>query len=176
MGWLDNATPWPLYCQERSGTHCIGGWVGPSAGLDGCGKSRPYQDSIPGPFSRSESLYWLHYPGPWDEIVEFMCRDKTNVDNKMFHYSCDRATGMVAKVLKRNLEAIRGKHSLEPLQKTVVRETSHIIRKVLQSETWSLSGKDHYWFKSRNARKERSVTRDSDIIIIIIIIIISKYC
>jgi len=21
--------------------HCIGGWVGPRAGLDGCGKSRP---------------------------------------------------------------------------------------------------------------------------------------
>ena len=26
---------------ERSGTHCIGGWAGPSAVLDGCGKSRP---------------------------------------------------------------------------------------------------------------------------------------
>jgi hypothetical protein len=23
------------------GTHCIGGWVGPWAGLDGCEKSRP---------------------------------------------------------------------------------------------------------------------------------------
>ena len=36
-----NATPWPLYPQERPGTHCIGGWVGPRAGLDGCGKSPP---------------------------------------------------------------------------------------------------------------------------------------
>ena len=26
---------------ERPGTHCIGGWVGLRAGLDGCGKSRP---------------------------------------------------------------------------------------------------------------------------------------
>ena len=26
---------------ERPGTHCMGGWVGPRAGLDGCGKSRP---------------------------------------------------------------------------------------------------------------------------------------
>ena len=26
---------------ERPGTHCIGGWVGPGAGLDGRGKSRP---------------------------------------------------------------------------------------------------------------------------------------
>jgi hypothetical protein len=25
----------------RPGTHCIEGWVGPRAGLDGCGKSRP---------------------------------------------------------------------------------------------------------------------------------------
>ena len=27
--------------QERPGTHCIGGWVGPRAGLDRCGKFRP---------------------------------------------------------------------------------------------------------------------------------------
>jgi len=26
---------------KRPGTHCIGGWVGPRADLDGCGKSRP---------------------------------------------------------------------------------------------------------------------------------------
>jgi hypothetical protein len=30
---------------KRPGTHCIGGWVGPRAGLDGCGKSRPQRDS-----------------------------------------------------------------------------------------------------------------------------------
>jgi hypothetical protein len=29
-----NATPRPLYPRERPGTHCIGGWVGPRAGLD----------------------------------------------------------------------------------------------------------------------------------------------
>jgi hypothetical protein len=34
-------TPRPLYNWERPGTHCIGGWVGSRAGLDGCGKSRP---------------------------------------------------------------------------------------------------------------------------------------
>ena len=28
-----------------------GGWVGPRAALDGCGKSRPHWDSIPGPSS-----------------------------------------------------------------------------------------------------------------------------
>jgi hypothetical protein len=36
---------------ERPGTHCLGGWVGPRAGLDGCGKSRLHRDSIPGPSS-----------------------------------------------------------------------------------------------------------------------------
>jgi len=32
------AAPYP---RERPGTHCTGGWVGPRAGLDWCGKSRP---------------------------------------------------------------------------------------------------------------------------------------
>jgi hypothetical protein len=36
---------------KRTGILCIGGWVGPRAGLDGCGKSRPHRDSIAGPFS-----------------------------------------------------------------------------------------------------------------------------
>ena len=26
---------------ERPGTHCVGGWVGASSGLDGCGKISP---------------------------------------------------------------------------------------------------------------------------------------
>jgi len=38
-GWVVNATPRPLYPHERPSTHCIGGWVGPRAGLDRCGKS-----------------------------------------------------------------------------------------------------------------------------------------
>ena len=48
MGWVVNATTRPLYPREQPGTHCIGGWVGPKAGLDGCGKSRPHRDSILG--------------------------------------------------------------------------------------------------------------------------------
>jgi len=45
MGWVVNATPRPLYPRERHGTYCIGGWVGPRAGLDRCGNSRPHRDS-----------------------------------------------------------------------------------------------------------------------------------
>jgi hypothetical protein len=36
-----NATPRPLYPQERLVTHCIGGWVGPRASLDVRGKILP---------------------------------------------------------------------------------------------------------------------------------------
>ena len=50
--WVVNATTRPLYPQERPGSHCTGDWVGPMAGLDGCGKSRqPHRDSIPTPSS-----------------------------------------------------------------------------------------------------------------------------
>jgi hypothetical protein len=41
------------------------------------------------------------------------------------------ATGIVTKGLKKNLETIPGKHSLDSLQKTAVLGTSHITRKVL---------------------------------------------
>ena len=49
MGWVDNATSRQFSFRERPGTHCIGDWVGPSAGLDGCEKSRSHRDLIPGP-------------------------------------------------------------------------------------------------------------------------------
>ena len=47
--WVVNATTRSLYRREGIGTHCIGGWVGTRAGLDGCGKSHPHRDSIPWP-------------------------------------------------------------------------------------------------------------------------------
>jgi hypothetical protein len=45
------------------------------------------------------------------------------------------ATGIVTRGLKKYLETMPGKHSIDSLQKTAVQGTSHIIRKVLQSET-----------------------------------------
>jgi len=45
-------------------------------------------------------------------------------------------TRIVTKGLtKKNLEAIRVKHSTDALQKTAILRTYHIIRKVLRSET-----------------------------------------
>jgi hypothetical protein len=45
------------------------------------------------------------------------------------------ANGIVTKVLKKNLKTIPGKHSIDSLQKTAVLGTSHIIRKVMLSES-----------------------------------------
>jgi hypothetical protein len=45
------------------------------------------------------------------------------------------AIGLVTKCLRKNLEAIPGKHSIESLQKITILGTSHIIWTVLQSET-----------------------------------------
>jgi hypothetical protein len=47
-GCAVSITPRPLYSQERPGTHCTGGWVGPRADLDVNEKSRPHRDAIPG--------------------------------------------------------------------------------------------------------------------------------
>ena len=44
------------------------------------------------------------------------------------------ATGIVTRSLRKNLETIPGKHSIDSLQKTAILGTSHIIRKVLQCE------------------------------------------
>jgi len=52
MGWVVNPMPRLLYPWHKPGTHCIGGWVGPRAVLDRCGKCCPQQDSI----SRLSSL------------------------------------------------------------------------------------------------------------------------
>jgi hypothetical protein len=63
MGWVVNATLRPLYPEDRPGTYYT--WMGPVAGLDRCGKSRPTPGfdprTDPAP---NELLYRLSYPGP----------------------------------------------------------------------------------------------------------------
>jgi hypothetical protein len=63
VGVWSASHPGRLYPRERPGTHCTGGWVGPGAGLDGCGKSRPTWIRSPDLPARSESLYRLRHPG-----------------------------------------------------------------------------------------------------------------
>jgi hypothetical protein len=51
------------------------------------------------------------------------------------------------------LEAIPGKQSVDLIKKTAILGTSHIIRKVLQCETGSLSVGDHRWFRKSTGEK-----------------------
>jgi hypothetical protein len=51
---------------------------------------------------------------------------------------------------------------IDLLQKTALLGTSQIIREVLKSDTLSLSGGDHRWFKMRSTRKERLVKRNNN--------------
>ena len=44
------------------------------------------------------------------------------------------ATGIVTRSLRKNLEAVPRKHSIDSLQKTAILGTSHITRKVLHCE------------------------------------------
>jgi hypothetical protein len=44
------------------------------------------------------------------------------------------ATRIVTRSLKKNLEAVPGKHSIDLLQKTAILRTSHIIWKLQQCE------------------------------------------
>jgi len=68
MEWVVKATPQPLYPRERPCIHCIGGWVDPKAGLDGCGNLASTGIRTPDRPARSESLYRLSCPG--DSIGE----------------------------------------------------------------------------------------------------------
>jgi hypothetical protein len=64
-----------------------------------------------------------------------MYRDTTNWNMKCkITPVIIRATRIVTKDTKKNLEAISGRHSTDSLKKTAILGTSHIIRKVLQDD------------------------------------------
>ena len=75
-GWGSAPRPCRLHPRERPGTHCTGGWVGCTSGLDRCGKSRP-RTGIRSPDrpARSQSLYRLSYPGPPLPLYTSACLD-----------------------------------------------------------------------------------------------------
>jgi hypothetical protein len=64
MGWVIDATPRPLYSRERPSTRYIEGCVGPRAGLDGCGKSRPplgFDPQTVQPVARRYNYTWTSH-------------------------------------------------------------------------------------------------------------------
>ena len=73
------------------------------------------------------------------------------------------ATGIVTRSVRKNLEVVPGRHSIDSLQKTAIPGKSHVIREVLHCEASSLSGGDYRWLM-RSTRKKRPVTRDIHIV------------
>ena len=71
-----------IYPRERPGTHCTGGWVGPRAGLDSCGKSRPPPGFDPRTVQPVASRYTDWATGPFEvecqgDIYRRICRNVT---------------------------------------------------------------------------------------------------
>jgi hypothetical protein len=96
------------------------------------------------------------------KIQDFRYRDTTNVESKMYDYtSYNWSHWNSNEKLVGKLERYRGKHSIDLLPQTAILGTSHVIRKVLQCETRSLSGWGHRWF-NRSTRKKKPVTRDNN--------------
>jgi hypothetical protein len=68
-GLLVNATPQPLHWY---GTHCIGGWVGPRAALDGMENLASTRFRTPNRSAWSKSLHWLCNSGPPTGLLAFI--------------------------------------------------------------------------------------------------------
>ena len=62
-------------------------------------------------------------------------------------------TGIVTRKLRKILEAVSGRHSIDSLKKTTKIGTSHILRKALQCEACRLRGGDHRWFERSTKKK-----------------------
>jgi hypothetical protein len=60
--WLTRA-PAALPPVQRPSAYCVGGWVGLTAGLDGCGRCHSHRGSIPGSFSLC-TCYAISAPPP----------------------------------------------------------------------------------------------------------------
>jgi len=70
----------------------------------------------------------LKYKRLWIEMKRMW-----NLKHRIISVMC-RATRILIEVLRKNLEAMAGKHSIDPIQKTVILRTSHIIWRVRQCE------------------------------------------
>jgi hypothetical protein len=71
------ATARPLYAQEWPVAHCIGSWVGPKAGLDGCGKSWPHQNFDSRTVQTVASRY-TNWTIPVHSFLYYQCHFKTS--------------------------------------------------------------------------------------------------
>jgi hypothetical protein len=82
MGWVVNITSGPLDPWESPGTHCVEGWVGLMAGLDGSEKSRPPLGFDPRTVNPVTSRY-THYVIP--ALIQKLFHVNTYIDNLTVH-------------------------------------------------------------------------------------------
>jgi hypothetical protein len=109
--------PQLLYPQVKPDTHCLGGWVGPRASLDKCGKSCPHTgiQSLDCP-ACSELLYQLRNPSSQQTQPH-----RSNIlvlYSMLLHISADLGRHRLTQRIKRG-EASPNKHRLQ-LYKTVM--------------------------------------------------------
>jgi len=105
MGWRISPTPRPPLSPARPGTHCTWGWVGPRAGLDRCGKSRPHRDSIQDHPARSSVAIPTELPGP--QLLQFKgkpCAEYTPIfaNKSMRPRYCMTHSLLVTSILRQN--------------------------------------------------------------------------
>jgi hypothetical protein len=65
--------------ERPPGTHWIGGWLGPRAGLHAIEKGKiscPFRKSKPGHSARSSSPYERRYHGSLEEYIEELCASR----------------------------------------------------------------------------------------------------
>ena len=88
------------------------------------------------------------------KIQEFVYWDTTNVEPQMYDCTSNNWSHWNS---NEKLKEKFGNYTRKALDrfttKTAILGPSHIIRKVLQCEAWSLSSGDHRWFK-RSTRKQ----------------------
>jgi hypothetical protein len=100
---------------------------------------------------------------------DFMYRYTTNVECAMYGYTRGNWSHRNSnKRFKEKFRSQTGKTFNRFTANTAVLGTSHIIRKVLQSETGSLSGGDHSWFK-RSKGEKWPVVRDNMVVVVVVI-------
>jgi hypothetical protein len=99
-GWVVSITPRARFIpgERTHGTHWTGGWERPRAGLDAKATGKILclcQGSNPGRPVRSQTLYWLSYPGSYDwHFPDILCyqRSETYLKPSIWDPSCFSVT------------------------------------------------------------------------------------
>jgi hypothetical protein len=130
-------TPAALPLGKRRGTHCIGCWVGPGAGLDGCRKFARTGIRSPDRPANSESLYRLSYPAhtwPPGPTLKKLIR---KINNRLLVGGQDRSHLLAKNKIKAYWVAIDRQSTSQTLRKA----TANVCAKI-----WPVPGTAAHYF------------------------------